>query len=730
MKKLRSISIALIVWLAMALPCAASTMIYRGVVGIQGVSGISNGVIAVPPTVKDGHLIEICFWIHSGTPSIATFGSGGGNAWVTDQNGKWGSISAGCAHKIASGEPSTYTPTWATTSATSGGVIFDVYNTDNSNPVVDASAINLQFGSPALTTLTANDQVLTIFMGNAFLNLTTGANTFGGVLGDNCAGAGSGDYSIHWAGMPNAGAVPAISGVSACSAANTITVSIAYKSNATTAALFDGMGMPQYNNGTATDVYPSVPLTSVAGDWLYASLETNVYVNTWSPVNFNGTYAGSGVTYGAATLINTDAHTAVTFDGTAGQATSAAVPIALNNTATNGQTIEVWFKVAGSTKGALVKLGNGSSGWGIGIGNADWDGSGLHLLGLREGLAWVTFSGVPNLIAGTTYHGVAEMNGSTNFKVWLNGTSYTGSSAGVVAPTGLMGVGGYSARFLAATEQKAAIYSYLLSTTQIANHYLAGTTAPSGYAGAGVTGGATYDAVVQNDNPTVFWPLGESSSSGGAVNKGTTGISWTQIGSTTADPTNSGNSAIYRGKAIGTGFAGAQFHQSASSTLSEGEIVGFHNLDATTPDDTSFTVANAGESVSSIAPLLTPQPKDELAVSFNAYPSCGPLSRQDGQLTTPILQKSQGMSIYYETVPQAMVSQMIDQCGGPIVTTTLGLKAATTPAAISAALRMQFMIEEYFSLTAATSPPPAGGSEVEEEIISREDVSQLFAKLY
>jgi hypothetical protein len=421
--------------------------------------------------------------------------------------------------------------------------------------------------------------------------------------------------SVGYAGQEGTGAsiTPTFTGSGGSGVINLATLAI--KANTPTAALFVGVGAESFNSAAASSVSPTIPTNAGLNDTLIAAVcqQGASIGNAITVAVFNGTYAGSGVTYGATTLINTDAHTAVTFNGTTGDVTST-MPAALSQVS---QTLEVWFKFSGTPNGALIKTGDTNTGWGVGIGNTTWDNAGVHLLGLRSNIAWVTFSGIPNLVAGTTYH-VVVINNGTSFKAWLNNTSYTGSSNGANTPINKIGVGvedtaGANPRYLAATEQKAAFYNYELSATQIANHYLAGTTAPSGYAGAGVTGGTTYDEVIQNDGPVVYYNLGESSGTT-ATNLGSLSIPWTQIGPVLSDPSGVVNLSLFTATAI-SGHGAAQFNFASNPSTSDGLIVAFGNLDPATPVDASATLSAAGMD-SPMASSITPTPFDELIAWF------------------------------------------------------------------------------------------------------------------
>lgn len=195
----------------------------------------------------------------------------------------------------------------------------------------------------------------------------------------------------------------------------------------------------------------------------------------------NGTYTGSGVTYGVAGAITNDADTAVTFDGTAGDM---ATPSGVNPSGWAGLSVEAWVKLTNITYvNTPTVCGNalpGSTNTGFNF-TLDASGAGIKItIGNGSSNANVHF--VTSLSAGVWYHLVATYGGST-IKLYVNGVQQ-----GSVAFTGTIGTaagnptwgsnpasGGF---FLPGTFDEGAIYNYALSQAQITSHYNAGLGTP------------------------------------------------------------------------------------------------------------------------------------------------------------------------------------------------------------------------------------------------------------
>jgi hypothetical protein len=131
-----------------------------------------------------------------------------------------------------------------------------------------------------------------------------------------------------------------------------------------------------------------------------------------------------------------------------------------------------------SAKGAFVMVGNGSNGYGIGVGNGTFDSSGSHLLVLFEYVRWIDTGAT--LTPGWHYV-VLTLGGSGSPTVYLDGVqAYSDTGGGPTAPTGGVHIGGYTSgvgpRYFAGRLDELAVYNAALTSTQVANHYTTGTT--------------------------------------------------------------------------------------------------------------------------------------------------------------------------------------------------------------------------------------------------------------
>jgi hypothetical protein len=123
--------------------------------------------------------------------------------------------------------------------------------------------------------------------------------------------------------------------------------------------------------------------------------------------------------------------------------------------------------------------GNGSNGYGIGVGSGTFDTAGSHLIVLFEHVRWID-TGV-NLTPGW-HHIVLTLDGSGAPTVYRDGAQvYHDTGAGPIAPTGSVHIGGYTAdnanqRYFAGGLDEVAVYNAALTAAQVANHYTTGTT--------------------------------------------------------------------------------------------------------------------------------------------------------------------------------------------------------------------------------------------------------------
>jgi hypothetical protein len=148
----------------------------------------------------------------------------------------------------------------------------------------------------------------------------------------------------------------------------------------------------------------------------------------------------------------------------------------------------------------------------------------------------------------------------------------------------------------------------------------------------------------------------------------------------------------------------------ASSESGDAFIVDVGNLNTTTPSDANGSLKNEGMAVDMDAPVVGTA-NDDLALNFTGYSGCAPSAIITGTLLPQVVAFGTKLAAHYMPIDVAASSLAIpDNCGGPEVSATLALKAASAPAQTSSSIRLQQQIEEIFSLAPAPSPPASVGS--------------------
>jgi len=169
-----------------------------------------------------------------------------------------------------------------------------------------------------------------------------------------------------------------------------------------------------------------------------------------------------------------------TFDGSNDQISVA------NNLVSNAVanvTIEGWINLASaSKKGALVKIGNTTTGYGIGVGGTNWDTNGNNLIMLFESSRWIDTA---TLIGLGKHYLTMSINSAGVPKAYLDGVlinSYAGS--GAVAPSAIFQIGGYTGltRFLNAGADEVRVSTIERSADWILTCYRNQLTPQSFYA--------------------------------------------------------------------------------------------------------------------------------------------------------------------------------------------------------------------------------------------------------
>src|SRR4051812_25757548 len=220
---------------------------------------------------------------------------------------------------------------------------------------------------------------------------------------------------------------------------------------------------------------------SKAAETLVGKATREGLVGYWNFEEGSGTRANNGAGGGSdGTLANGPTWTngkvgkAVSFDGSDDE-------VQVGSTFGIGAanlTISNWVYVSSaSLSGAFVKLGNGSTGYGIGVGGTTYDNAGNQLIILYEAIRWVpTGSNI-----GTGWHHVAvTVDGSGVPTAYLDGQSL-GSFAGTapVSPAGAITyIGGYTSstptnRHFNGPVDEVRIYSRAPSGTEITALYQA-----------------------------------------------------------------------------------------------------------------------------------------------------------------------------------------------------------------------------------------------------------------
>lgn len=131
-------------------------------------------------------------------------------------------------------------------------------------------------------------------------------------------------------------------------------------------------------------------------------------------------------------------------------------------------TICCWIRMpAANTQGCFIKIGNNSSGFGIGVGNTSFSDSGQRLLALYEVRRWI-----PTVIIPSGWQHVAlSINSSGHPTVFLNGVQVqTDTSIGPIAPSTSSVFGGHTnatARFFNDAMRDIRVFNVAKTQTQI-----------------------------------------------------------------------------------------------------------------------------------------------------------------------------------------------------------------------------------------------------------------------
>ncbi len=163
----------------------------------------------------------------------------------------------------------------------------------------------------------------------------------------------------------------------------------------------------------------------------------------------NGKYGGAGNFNGTDNYIN--------FSNVLGLATNSNV------------TISGWAYIPSATdNGAFVKIGNSTTGYGIGVGTGSFNSAGNHLLVLYESVRWID-TGV-NISTGW-HHFALVIQPVTGYPfVYLDGNQiYTDTGLVAITPVTQSGIGGYgfSGRYYTGKLDDVRVYNYARTQAQI-----------------------------------------------------------------------------------------------------------------------------------------------------------------------------------------------------------------------------------------------------------------------
>lgn len=171
------------------------------------------------------------------------------------------------------------------------------------------------------------------------------------------------------------------------------------------------------------------------------------------------------------TGVISDGNLAASYPGTATNRSDATIPAGLG---ASGVTLEAWAEFAVPQMGCIIHAGNGTNGYGLGVGNTTMQNSGSKLLAIYEGVRWVVG---PTITSG--WHHIALTIVSGTAKFFIDGIEISSSAGSAPStPSSTVTVGGYSAgvgnpRYFAGKIDEPAVYGTALSQAQLTAHVAA-----------------------------------------------------------------------------------------------------------------------------------------------------------------------------------------------------------------------------------------------------------------
>ncbi len=202
--------------------------------------------------------------------------------------------------------------------------------------------------------------------------------------------------------------------------------------------------------------------------------------NDSSGDGFNGTYNGSGVTYGVAGAILNDPNTAVTFDGSAGYIN---LPSGATPTGFSAITLEAWINLSTTSFGTAARLlscdNTASAHNGVDF-YVQINAAGLTVV-IGNGTNATTLAVTFAFQAGVWYHVAATWSNAGNILLYVNGVQIgSGTRSGTIGtPAQTMNIGRNpvtASGFFPGTIDEAAEYQAQLSATRVLKHYNVGIT--------------------------------------------------------------------------------------------------------------------------------------------------------------------------------------------------------------------------------------------------------------
>nr|WP_246324242.1 LamG domain-containing protein [Petropleomorpha daqingensis] len=280
-------------------------------------------------------------------------------------------------------------------------------------------------------------------------------------------------------------------------------------------AVFSATTGTTANNWTASSYWTCANAASTAGAVQYYGLQETSGTTATNGGSLgsaaNGTYSSTGVTYGVAgPRCGTGGTSAVRLDGASGQMWTA-------RSYTSPQTFseQIWFSTTTTSGGLLIGFGNGASG---GL-SSNYDrhivmtNAGTLAFGVYDGGATHEITSAASYNDGKWHLATATFSGTVGMTLYVDGVQVGRDANSKVAETntGYWRVG-YdnidnwpstpTSRFFAGTLAHAAVFTTVLSATEVANQYGVGPWTCATAAGTTGAGAVQYYGLQETTGPT------------------------------------------------------------------------------------------------------------------------------------------------------------------------------------------------------------------------------------